>query len=161
MKKKAAWIYASVFLISLVLFYGQAGFATFHNNGNGTVSDSITGLMWQQGDEQNDSGRRSWDEALDYCEGLNLAGYSDWRLPNVRELESIVDWSRFNPSIDPAFNCCSPNYDPYQFYLSSSTHTDGQAVWVVSFYSGQVDFPLKGSEMVRCVRGGPGGSSPP
>jgi len=48
-----------------------------------------------------------WCDALAYCENLDFAGHDDWRLPNVRELQSIVDYGRFNPSIDPVFGACS------------------------------------------------------
>jgi hypothetical protein len=81
--------------------------AAWVDNHDGTVSDTVTGLSWQQGDGQNDAGGRTWLNALAYCEGLNLAGRSDWRLPNIRELETLVDDSRYNPSIDPLFQCRS------------------------------------------------------
>ena len=80
-----------------------SGFGAFHDNGNGTVSDSVTGLMWQQGDGQNDDGGRTWEEALGYCENLSLGGHSDWRLPNVRELETLVAWDRYDPAIDTMY----------------------------------------------------------
>ena len=44
-----------------------------------------------------------WCDALSYCENLSLAGHDDWRLPNIRELESIVDYGRPSPAIDPVF----------------------------------------------------------
>ena len=63
----------------------------FTDNGDGTVTDSATGLMWQQAD----SGRgMNWEEALAYAETSTLAGYDDWRLPNIKELQSIVDYTR-------------------------------------------------------------------
>ncbi len=104
---------------------GQDGFYStgcpsegrFVDNGDGTVSDTCTGLMWQQdtADTNGDgvielgplsSDRRPWCEALAFCENLTFAGHDDWRLPNIRELQSIVDYgrgdlSRFIPSIDP------------------------------------------------------------
>ena len=64
---------------------------------DGTVTDRASGLMWQQAD---DGKRRDWGEALNYCEGLTLAGHKDWRLPNIKELQSIVDYSRNDPAID-------------------------------------------------------------
>ena len=65
-------------------------------NGDGTVSDINTGLMWQQ---VTAPGRYTWLQALNYCETFNLAGYNDWRLPTIKELESIVDLSIY-PAID-------------------------------------------------------------
>jgi len=80
-----------------------------------TVTDNCTGLMWQRDTADIDGGgvdpdassgdRVSWCEALDYCESTadGFAGHDDWRLPNVRELQSIVDYGRYNPSIHPIF----------------------------------------------------------
>ncbi|MCY1722381.1 DUF1566 domain-containing protein [Prolixibacteraceae bacterium Z1-6] len=61
------------------------------DNGDGTVSDLATGLMWQKADDGNSY---NWEEALDYAWNLELAGYSDWRLPDAKELQSIVDYTR-------------------------------------------------------------------
>lgn len=82
--------------------YGKNDFVS---NGNGTVTDRATGLTWQQAD----SGRgMDWEHALGYCESLSLAGKDDWRLPSVKELQSLVDYSRSpettrSPAIDSIF----------------------------------------------------------
>jgi hypothetical protein len=134
---------------------GQDGFYTvgcssegrFSDNADGTVTDHCTGLMWQK---ETDPGTYTWQQALQYCEGLSLAGHSDWRLPNVRELQSIVDYGRDNPSIDPVFGAVS------HWYWSSSTYVfyPGSA-WVVYFYDGHVSSGYKGdSGYVRAVRSG-------
>ncbi|MBT8332490.1 MAG: DUF1566 domain-containing protein [Deltaproteobacteria bacterium] len=67
------------------------GVNDFVDNCDGTVTDDTAGLMWQQAD--NGSGM-DWEEALAYAEGSTVAGYDDWRLPNVKELQSIVDYTR-------------------------------------------------------------------
>ena len=72
--------------------------ARFVDNGNGTVSDTSTGLMWQQ-DTDRQTGNKyyvlmTWEEALLYCENLQLGGYTDWRLPTVKELRSLADYSQ-------------------------------------------------------------------
>jgi len=72
------------------------------DNGDGTITDEATGLMWMQDD--NGEGV-DWENALNYAENSNFAGYSDWRLPNVKELQSIVDYSGVFPAIDPLFSC--------------------------------------------------------
>ncbi|MFH1242584.1 MAG: DUF1566 domain-containing protein [Pseudomonadota bacterium] len=128
----------------------------FVNNGNGTVTDKITGLVWQQGDGHNDGEGRTWEEALAFCQTLSLGGHTDWRLPNVRELESLTDVNRFIlPSIDPLFDCRS------SYYWSSTTHAeDMDQAWEVYFGYGGADYWGKSSSTVycvRCVRGGPGG----
>ncbi len=72
------------------------GLNDFEANGDGTVTDEATGLMWQQADSGTGM---DWEDALEYAEDSTLAGYDDWRLPNVKELQSIVDYSS-SPSAD-------------------------------------------------------------
>jgi hypothetical protein len=68
------------------------------DNGDGTVTDLGTGLTWQQ---DSDGAIRTWEEAVNYCESLELpAGQADWRLPNIKELRSIVDNTTHSPAID-------------------------------------------------------------
>jgi hypothetical protein len=136
----------------LVIFVGAAG-AAYVDHGDGTVTDTATGLMWQQAD---DGQRRTWQNALSYCEALDLAGRRDWRLADVRELRSILDYGRFDPSINPAFVCLSSSY------WSGSTVAGGpDSAWKVSFDSGyMIGFPKNHPyylAYVRCVRGGPSG----
>lgn len=109
--------------------YGKNNFI---DNGDGTVSDYATGLMWQKAD---DGKARDWEESLAYSEDLELAGHTDWRLPNAKELQSIVDYSRSpqttkSPAIDPVFSTTEIK-DPegesgqYPFFWTSTTHLDG------------------------------------
>jgi hypothetical protein len=68
--------------------YGENDFA---DNGDGTVTDRVTGMMWMKAD----SGQAmTWEEALAWAENLEYGGYDDWRLPNAKELQYIVDYSR-------------------------------------------------------------------
>lgn len=67
--------------------YGKNDFVA---NDDGTVTDAATGLMWQRAD---DGVRRNWQESLAYAEGSTFAGYSDWRMPNIKELHSIVKYN--------------------------------------------------------------------
>ncbi|MGE0084462.1 MAG: DUF1566 domain-containing protein [Desulfococcaceae bacterium] len=82
------------------------------DNGDGTATDIRTGLMWQQfwPTEQTEM---HWGEALAYCNDLPLAGFDDWRLPNIRELGSIVSLNTANPSLLPNIKAAS--------YWSSTT----------------------------------------
>lgn len=111
----------------------EYGTNNFIDNGDGTVSDLATGLMWQKAD---DGQGKDWEESLAYAENLDLANYSDWRLPNAKELQSIVDYSRSpqttnSPAIDPVFETTEIN-DPegntgqYPFFWTSTTHLDGR-----------------------------------
>ncbi|WP_239670890.1 DUF1566 domain-containing protein [Vibrio variabilis] len=79
------------------------------DNSDKTVTDKATGLTWQQGDSQQGM---DWFAGIQYCENLELAGRSDWRLPNIKELHSIVDYSRSpdttnSAAIDPVFEASS------------------------------------------------------
>jgi hypothetical protein len=124
----------------------------FIDNGGGTVSDMRTGLTWQQGEP----GSMLWDAALAYCNGLYLGGHGDWRLPNIKELESLTDNTRWAPAIDTAYfpDMYVDQNELYYYYSSTSDALYGSA-WVIDFNSGSMfgggkqGYPLK----VRCVRG--------
>jgi hypothetical protein len=75
------------------------GVNDFVDNGDGTVTDRATGLMWQQADI---GSGMDWEDALAYAESLTLGGYDDWRLPNVKELQGIVDYTRSPSAVDAA-----------------------------------------------------------
>jgi len=129
----------------------------FVDNSDGTVTDTATGLMWQQATAP---GTYTWEQALTYCESLTLpaGGYSDWRLPNRNELQSIVDYSRYNPAIDTTYfsGTVASNY------WSSTTLANGTSdAWFVVFYNGSVGYGGKaGGYSVRAVRGGQCESGP-
>ena len=75
----------NVFFLAIALFLcvSMAEAARFVDNNNGTVSDSETGLIWQQ---TNGNNYVQWIQAEDYCEGLQSGGYNNWHLPgNHRE----------------------------------------------------------------------------
>jgi hypothetical protein len=97
------------------------------DNGNGTVTDTDTGLMWQKATA---TGTYTWEQALQYCESLNLAGYNDWRLPNKNELHSIVDNSRTYPAINLSY---FPDTQS-NIYIASTTEVD----YIIDFWG--VDF---------------------
>ncbi|MGK5094645.1 DUF1566 domain-containing protein [Deltaproteobacteria bacterium TL4] len=112
------------------------------------MQDQGTGLTWQKGD----GGDMDWESALSYCEGLSLEGYSDWRLPNIKELHSLVDYSTYNYSIQTTyFSSFSSTY-----YWSSTTEADFDYYkWLVGFDYGVINGNgSSGMEGVRCVRGG-------
>lgn len=115
----------------------------FTDNGDGTVSDRATGLAWTRGDSADAAfrpavagtamadGRLDWREALAFCAGLDVAGHRDWRLPDAKELHSIVAYGRNadEPALDPVFRISaiaeadgSRNW-PYAW--TATTHLDG------------------------------------
>ncbi len=132
---------------------GQYPTQSFTDNRNGTVTDSTTRLMWQQGE----GGSKVWESALTYCEGLSLASYSDWRLPNIKELESITDDTRYGPAIDTIY---FPNVNNENYWSSTTYAYTASFAWVVSFSYGHV-YGLRYKTLynyyVRCVRGGQSG----
>lgn len=95
------------------------GVNSFMDNGDGTVTDNATGLMWQQEDDGN---TYNWKDALAYATNSELAGYTDWRLPNTKELQSIVDYDKTTfPAIDEDFFVCT-NDDSW--FWTSTTQGD-------------------------------------
>jgi hypothetical protein len=123
----------------------------FIDNGDGTVTDTSTALMWQQATAPE---TYNWDQALSYCENLTLAGYSDWRLPTIKELNSIVDVSRSSPAINMAD---FPNTMAYHYWPSTSYVPYNDVAWNVDFTDGRCSaHPYLKSlySYVRAVRGG-------
>jgi hypothetical protein len=133
-------------LLMMVLSGVTLQAADLVDNGNGTVTDRVTQLVWQQGE----GGSKTWTAALAYCESLSLAGQTDWRLPNRKELLSLVDYSRYNPSIDSSF---FPNVVASYYWTSTSYANNSYDAWDVYFSNGYVGNSDKSnSDYVRCVR---------
>jgi hypothetical protein len=141
-------------------------FGPYINNNNNTITDQETGLTWMRhpADINNDGAINSsdqviWKDALAWCEGATIAGSSDWRLPNIRELRSILDYSRHYPAIDPLFIEDGYCYWSSTTLLNQSTYP-GYYAWVTDFYTGDDDVAGKlfsklwDKRNIRCVRGG-------
>lgn len=109
----------------------------FKDNGDGTITDHATGLMWMKLDSghlkagPNKDGKLNWQQALEWAENLDYAGHNDWRLPNAKELQSIVDYSRCpdvtnSAAINPVFDVTPITNEggkrDYPFYWSSTSH---------------------------------------
>lgn len=121
----------------------------FVDNRDDTVTDRATGLMWMQVDSgqlkagPNRDGRMDWPQALAWAAGLDYAGHQDWRLPNAKELQSIVDYGRSpqatgGPAIDPVFRSTSVtdegNRPGFGFYWTGTTHLDGARAGSAAVY---------------------------
>jgi hypothetical protein len=119
-----------------------------------TVIDKGTGLEWQKHD---DGTSRDWQNALAYCENLSLNSRTDWRLPNIRELKSIVDVSRYYPAVDPVF----PSRLAYYWSATSVANYPSTSAWTVSFANGDDNWYVKTDRYyVRCIRAGISSSQP-
>jgi hypothetical protein len=113
--------------------YGRNDFV---DNGDGTITDKATGLMWMREDSghlgagPSGDGTMNWEEALAWAEELEYAGYDDWRLPNGKELQSIVDYTRAPEATDPdkrgaAIDPVFAISNEQSYFWTSSTHVDG------------------------------------
>jgi Protein of unknown function (DUF1566) len=108
----------------------QYGRNDFHDHGDGTITDQATGLMWSRDDSKVGV---NWQVSLSWVEkknAENYLGHGDWRLPNAKELQSIVDYTRaptstHSPAIDSVFRTTTLGDGEYPFYWSSTTHLDG------------------------------------
>ncbi len=122
----------------------EYGINAFTDNLDGTISDHATGLMWQQADSE--SGM-NWEEALEYAaqkNSENYLGQSDWRVPNAKELHSIVDYTRSpqetnSAAIDPLFQVSEIQDEGsetnYPFYWSSTTHQNMMSSGNAAYFS--------------------------
>jgi hypothetical protein len=152
------------------------------DNGNGTITDAVTGLMWEKLCDEDPPGATcvsdhdvdttyTWTNAFTKVANLNaanFAGYNDWRLPNRRELESLVNAENVNPSIGSAFNtscsapcaltaCSCTQFTNLlaRYWSSTSTASGGGSAWFVGFNDGDVGGDGTGTAYyVRAVRAG-------
>jgi hypothetical protein len=133
--------------------------STFTIHNDGTVTDDSTGLMWMrcslgQKWEGKNCGEAaasfSWAKGLKIADGFEFAGYTDWRLPNKNELESIVENHCFSPAIKSEVFPATPSA---YFWSSSPYAAVPSAAWSVDFGFGLVNASVKsGSILVRLVR---------
>ncbi len=159
--------YVTVFFLTAVLFAFPLFFSdtiaqslrfTFFDDAGDTVLDYKTGLLWQK---SHSSTTYYWREALAYCEALSVTinknqspiTITNWRLPDIKELRSIIDTSYYNPAIDSNF---FPSTSTSYFYSSTTKIVNdyqfGDA-WTVSFQTGQTSWADKdyNKYYARCV----------
>ncbi len=121
----------------------------FTDNGDGTISDNFTGLIWQKVLPTN---AMNWEAALLYGNSLSLAGKADWRLPNIKELQSLNDANQINPSFSNSFfsNLAVGNY-----WSSTTLQNTNTKAWDINTMYGIVSYNDKTiQEHVILVRGG-------
>ncbi|MBP5406226.1 DUF1566 domain-containing protein [bacterium] len=101
----------------------KGGFAVKTVNGDKVVIDYGTHLIWKPSSGE----EKTWTEALAYCEDLKYAGYDDWRLPNIKELESLINYSKQSPATDFPENLLNFSLSRSDFWSSTSVHNSGWA----------------------------------
>ena len=117
------------------------------NDSKEVVTDNNTGLMWQDNSDVQDL-KKNWKEAKDYCENLNLGGYSDWRLPTITELEGIVNYGKVYPAIDDVFQ----NVNHHSYWSISGTNI-WYLHWYLNYNIGNTFIYEENHKLhVRCVR---------
>ncbi len=128
------------------------------------VMDNVTGLMWEiktdDGSIHDKDNEYDWHKAQSvFIAELNatgFGGFSDWRLPTIEELSSIVDNERDNPAIDTAY---FPNTRPAEYWSATTSDREPNYAWCVCFGSGSLGGDYKSySYYVRAVRGGQNGA---
>ncbi len=154
----------------------------YTDNGDGTITDNNTGLMWKKkssvpGDLHAWGNQYYWSNlqhegiptiwewlaAVNAEGGTGFAGYNDWRIPNIKELLSIIDFENYNPAVDPVFNTNCPGgntvltgscTNPVNHWSSTTSVSQNEA-WMVDFSIGIVnDIGKSWFGIVRAVRGG-------
>ena len=149
----------------------------YRDNGDGTIIDTNTGLTWEK--KSDDGGLHyhdnhfvwtpgpgsvwEWIDALNAENGTGFAGHADWRVPNLRELQSIVNYQNTGPATGSEFNtACAPGCpvtacsctEPAPVWTSTSFAVDPTLAWWVDFSNGFVGNDAKtASWHVRAVRG--------
>ena len=121
----------------------------FKDNGDGTITDNYTGLIWQK---IQSSATMTWEEALAYSRDLSLGGKTDWRMPNIKEIQSLNDEKLTKPSFNKSFftNISSGNY-----WSSTTMQNSTTKAWDINIDYGIVSYNVKTvKEYVLCVRGG-------
>jgi len=121
----------------------------FTDNSDGTIRDNFTGLTWQKIQSPD---AMTWEDALTYCGDLSLAGKNDWRLPNVKELQSLNDVTLSKPSFNKNYftNVLAGNY-----WSSTTMVNTATVAWDINVDYGIVSYnPKMVQENVLAVRGG-------
>lgn len=134
--------------VTLTMQNAKSTTDTWIDSGNGTVTDVATALVWQQQPEVITSFDNS--QAIAYCQTLNLANKRDWRLPQIKELTSMVDHRKSDLAYDKDFRLGGQN----EYWSATPQSDDPTKAWQVNFASGQVPVPQDKSDLaaVRCVR---------
>jgi hypothetical protein len=138
--------------------------AKYTNNGDGTVTDNGTGLMWVAdgtGAGCNSGNKITWANAISFCENLTFAGYDDWRLPNIKELHSLINYGNYDPAIGELRVGGNGTGAPFihtqpAYWSSTSCSKQPLCALYADFIGGMTvnDYKTYADYYVRAVRGG-------
>lgn len=125
----------------------------FTDNEDGTVTDNLTGLMWTV-DALQIPVKKNWFDGIEACNNLDFAGWDDWRMPNVKEMLSLIDYGYYDPALTPDHPFINvPGYPGV--YWSSTTLAANNDAFHVPITNGTVNHVGKGGlRFVWPVRGG-------
>jgi hypothetical protein len=107
---------------------------TYINNNNGTIADTVTGLMWQAGD----GGEMSIENAIVFCDSLTLGGYTNWRLPSAQESFSILNLQNANPAMNTTY---FTNTGAEYWWTSERQANDTNKIWCTNAGGGMGNHP--------------------
>lgn len=125
--------------------------ARFQDNADGTVTDLLTSLIWSQ---LPFADSLSWEDALRYADSLSAGGHGDWRLPNVREIQSLADYSRSMPAVNTTF---FTGVAAGKYWSSTTLPNQTTKAWYLDTRFGITTYSEKTSRLMPlCVRGGAG-----
>lgn len=120
----------------------------FTDNGNGTITDNVTNLVWQK---IHSTDSLTWEQSLTYADTATIGGYTDWRLPNIKELQSINDENLINPSVNNTF---FSNVGVNKFWSSTSLPNQTTKAWYLSTQFGITTYDTKTiKHYIYCIRG--------
>ncbi|RLD09136.1 MAG: hypothetical protein DRI44_09230 [Chlamydiae bacterium] len=112
------------------------------------VYDNLTCLMWTKNANLHQG---YWTNAIDFCTNLVYGGYSDWRLPNIRELKSLVDLSKYSPALPDGHPFSFVQSYSYYYWSSSTSSYNSEYAWLVNIGHGHVSISAKAYGFSRCV----------
>jgi hypothetical protein len=108
----------------------------FTDNGDETITDNLTGLMWTK--NANLISSNLWEDAVDFCNNGEWAGYTDWRLPNLRELQSLMDYGEDEPALPAGYTTYFINVQSLNYWSSTSYSLSNSYAWALDVSFGGV-----------------------
>lgn len=137
-------------ILFILILSGILSASCSRNSKDNTVSCSNTNLMWQDNADVRDKAlKKTWENAITYCRDLTFADYYNWRLPNIRELKTIIDRTKHGLTIKDGFVNSIDDF----YWSSTTSHNETTKAWFVYFNNSNAGSDFKTQELyVRCVR---------